>query len=156
MKSIIRTTITCLVLFVNLTNAWSQNLSDERRKAILEFSLTMDRANHLIPAMVDMTKYVVSLPDYAERARKSGQMTLSEQVAQVEKDPKAMEILKRNSLTARDYLVGIVALRMSILAAGGASSPNIVASSANVAFAKANMATLKPKMDAADGAGAQK
>jgi len=72
MKSIIRTTITCLVLFVNLTNAWSQNLSDERRKAILEFSLTMDRANHLIPAMVDMTKYVVSLPDYAERARKSG------------------------------------------------------------------------------------
>ena len=60
-------------------------------------------------------------------------------------------ILKQNSLTARDYLIGVPTLRMALMAAQGATSPNIVASPANVAFAKANLAQLKPKMDAADG-----
>ena len=140
-----------LILLVGLANAQAQNLSEDRRKAILEYPLTMERANHLIPAMEAMTKYVVSLPDFAERVRKQGQMTLAEQTAVVEKDPKAMDILKKNSLTAREYLVGVPALRMALLSVGGTTTPNIVASPANVAFAKANMSVLKPKMDAADG-----
>lgn len=151
MKLILRSTSVGLILLVGLTNARAQNLSDERRKAILEYPLTMERANHLITAMEAMTKYVVSLPDYAERVRKQGQMTLAEQTAVVEKDPKAMDILKKDNLTARDYLVGVVALRMALLSANGTTSPNVVASPANVAFAKANMSVLKPKMDAADG-----
>jgi hypothetical protein len=40
---------------------------------------------------------------------------------------------------------------MALMAAQGATTPNIVASPANVAFAKANLAQLKPRMDAADG-----
>jgi len=40
---------------------------------------------------------------------------------------------------------------MALMAAQGATAPNVVASPANVAFAKANLAQLKPKMDAADG-----
>ena len=72
--------------------------------------------------------------------------------AQVENDPRAMAILKQNDLTPQDYLVGVPALRMALMAAQGlANSPNITASPANVAFAKANLAQLKPKMDAADG-----
>ncbi len=79
-------------------------------------------------------------------------MTPAERLAQIEKDPAAMAILKQNGLTAREYLVGVPALRMALMAAQGATnSPNIVASPANVAFAKANLAQLKPKMDAADG-----
>ena len=62
-----------------------------------------------------------------------------------------INLLKQNSLTARDYLVGVPALRMALIAAQGATAPNIVASPANVTFAKANLAQLKPKMDAADG-----
>jgi len=139
------------LLFFVSAGARAQNLSDEARKAILDYPLTMDRANHLIPAMDAMSKYVVSLPDYVERVRRSSQMTPAEQVAQLEKDPKAMDILKKNSLTARDYLVGVPALRMALLAANGMTGPTIVASPANIAFAKANLSVLKPKMDAVDG-----
>jgi hypothetical protein len=136
---------------VILPDAGAQNLSDEARKAILDYPLTMDRANHLIPAMEAMSKYVVTLPDYLERVRKSSQMTPTEQVAQMEKDSKAMDILKRNNLTARDYLIGVPALRMAVLAASGITGPTLVASPANVAFAKANLSVLKPKLDAVDG-----
>jgi hypothetical protein len=77
--------------------------------------------------MQAMTKYLVSLPDYQERMRKSATMTAADRIAQLESNPRTASILKENSLTA------------------------IVASPANVAFAKANLAQLKPKMDAADG-----
>ena len=125
----------------------------ERRQQILDYQLTMPRANQLITAMDAMTKYVVSLPDYAERVRKSMTMTPAEAVAQVENDPKAMAILKASSLTAREYLIGVPALRMALMVAQGIpESDRIIASPANVAFAKAHLTELKPKMDAADGA----
>jgi hypothetical protein len=129
----------------------------ESRQAILDYPLTVPRANQLITAMEAMTKYVASLPDYADRLRKSAKMTPAERLAQVEGDPKAMAILKQNNLTAREYLVGVPALRMALMAAQGLpTGPNIIASPANVAFAKAHLAELKPKMDAADGVAARK
>jgi hypothetical protein len=140
-----------LVLCVAASPALAQNISPQQRQAILDYHLTLPAAEHLITAMQAMTKYVTSLPDYQERMRKSATMTAADRIAQIEKDPKAAEILKENSLTARDYLIGVPALRMALMAAQGATAANIVASPANVAFAKANLAQLKPKMDAADG-----
>jgi len=139
---------------MGVANGQRSNLSDEARKAILEYSLTMPRANQLITALEEMTKYVASLPDYVERVKKSMQMTAAEQAAQLEKDPQSAAILKKNQLAAKDYIIGVPTLRMALLVAGGApQSPNVVASPANVAFAKANYSALKPKMDVADGAG---
>ena len=127
-------------------------LSQEARDAITAYQLTMPRANSLIAAMEAMTKYVVSLPDFKERLAKTAKMTQAERLAQIENDPKASAILKQNSLTARDYVVGVLALRMARLVAEGLPpGPTVVASPANVAFMKANLAQLKPKMDAADG-----
>jgi hypothetical protein len=139
------------ILCVAASLAHAQNLSPQQRQAILDYQLTLAGAEHLITAMQAMTKYVISLPDYQERMRKSATMTAANRIAQLESDPKAAEILKQNSLTARDYLIGVPALRMALMAAQGATAPNIVASPANVALAKANLAQLKPKMDAADG-----
>jgi len=140
-----------LVLWIAGSPVLAQNLSPQQRQAILDYQLTLPRAEHLITAMEAMTKYLVSLPDYQERMRKSATMTAADRIAQLENDPKAAAILKQNSLTARDYLVGVPALRMALMAAQGVTAPNVVASPANVAFAKANLAQLKPKMDAADG-----
>lgn len=126
------------------------------RQDILDYRLTLPRANQLITAMDAMTKYLVSLPDFQDRLSKSMKMTAAEQRAQLEADAKAMAILKANSLTAPEYLTGVPALRMALMAAQGINSPNIVASPANLAFAKANLAQLKPKMDAADGVGQRK
>lgn len=146
-----------IVLLTGLASGQAAKDSDERRKAILDYQLTMPRANQLITALEEMTKYVVSMPDYGERVRKSLQMTPAEQIAQIDKDPKASDILKKNQLTAKDYIVGVPALRMALLAASGMpASPTVIASPANVAFAKTNLSVLKPKMDAADGAAARR
>jgi len=84
-------------------------------------------------------------------------MSPAERRTQFEKDPKAMAIVKQNGLTSQEYLVGVPALRMALMAAQGLGRPqNIVASPANVAFAKANLSQLKPKMDAADGVAGKK
>jgi hypothetical protein len=152
-----RTTRLLLVIVLSsicVRPAFAQGgLTQAQRDAILSYPLTLDRANHLISAMSAMTQYLVSQPDYKERLAKSAKMTPPEQAAQMENDPKISAILKSNDLTARDYIVGVPTLRMSLYAAQGVNSPNVVASPANVAFAKANLATLKPKMDQADGAG---
>ena len=147
----IRTVLLWFVLCVVGSPTLAQNLSAQQRQAILDYQLTLPTADHLITAMEAMTKYLISLPDYQERIRKSAAMTPADRIAQLENDPKAAAILKQNSLTARDYLIGVPTLRMALMAAQGTSTPNIVASPANVAFAKANLAQLKPKMDAADG-----
>ena len=147
-----RDAMVLLLVGVALASGQTTQTSPEARQAILDYQLTLPRANQLIPAMDAMTKYVVSLPDFQDRVRKSMKMTPAERLGQIENDPKAMAILKQNGLTARDYVVGVPALRMALLAAQGMSaSPNIIASPANVAFAKAHLAELKPRMDAADG-----
>jgi hypothetical protein len=140
-----------VVVCVAASPALAQNLSPQQRQAILDYQLTLPGAEHLITAMQAMSTYLISLPDYQERMRKAATMSAADRIAQIEADPKAAAILKQNSLTARDYLIGVSALRMALMAAQGATAPNIVASPANVAFAKANLAQLKPKMDAADG-----
>jgi len=143
-----------LVTFVPASARAQRALTLEARQAIMDFQLTLPRAEHLITALDAMTKYLVSLPDYQERLRKSATMTPAERAAQMEKDPKTAAILKDNSLTARDYLVGVPALRMALMGAQGVdNAPNIAYSPANLAFAKANLKTLKPKMDAVDGGG---
>jgi hypothetical protein len=146
-----------LAVFVGFASGQASKTSPEARQEILNYQLTLPRANQLITAMEAMTKYVVSLPDFQDRVRKSMTMTPAERLAEIEKDPKAMAILKQNGLTAKEYLVGVPALRMALMIAQGVpSNTNIIASPANVAFAKANLAQLKPKMDAADGAGVRK
>jgi hypothetical protein len=147
-----RIAIFLLMVLVVLVSGQTTQSSPETRQAILDYKLTLQRANQLIPAMEAMTKYVTSLPDFQDRVRKSMKMTPSERLGQVENDPKAMAILKQNGLTAREYLVGVPALRMALMGAQGMPpGPNIIASPANVAFAKAHLAELKPKMDAVDG-----
>jgi hypothetical protein len=141
--------------FVNTVAAGQGSAaSSVGRQEVLNYQLTLPRANQLISAMAAMTKYLVSLPDFQARMAKSMKMTPAERRAQVEQDQKAMAILKQNDLTAQDYLVGVPALRMALMMAQGVpAGPTIIASPANVAFAKANLSQLKPKMDAADGIG---
>jgi hypothetical protein len=147
-----RKTTALLFLAIGLASGQASRMSPEQRQAILDYQLTLARSNQLITAMTAMTRYVVSLPDFNERVRKSMSMTPAERLAQVENDPKAMSIIQENHLTAKEYLIGVPALRMALMVAqGGAGNPAIIASPANVAFVKANLSTLKPKMDAADG-----
>ena len=93
-----RATFVFFVLSVGLVSG--QATSPEERQETLAYQLTLPRANQLIAAMEAMTKYVVSLPDFQDRVIKSMNMTPAERRAQLEKDPKAMAIVKQNGLTA--------------------------------------------------------
>ena len=98
---------------------------------------------------------IVSRPDLATVMARSAKMTRAELITQMERDPKSMAIVTPHGLKAKDYVYGVPALRMAMMAAQGLSGPTVVASPANVAFAKANLALLKPKMEAAEGRGRQ-
>ena len=141
----------CVMVAIVVGAAAAQTKSPELTQAILDYKLTLPLANQLLSAMGPMTQYVASLPDLKERMARAATQTLAERVAAVEKDPKAIAILKQNNLTARDYIVGVPTLRQAIWLASGRNSPNLAASPANLAFAKANLAQLKPRLDAADG-----
>ena len=139
-----------LVLTLGLVSGQAPKITPQERQDILDYQLTLQRASQLIAALPPMTKYVISLP--VEVLAKSANQTRAEQIASLEKDPKAMAILKQNGLTAKDYIVGVPTLRMALwLAEGMVASPLVFASPANLAFAKANLAQLQPKWDDADG-----
>jgi hypothetical protein len=130
----------------------AETASSHQRQDILEYQLTLPRANALISALQSMTQYFLSLPDFQDRVTKSMHMTPAQQRAQMENDATAMAILKQNGLTAEEYVVGVPTLRMALMAAQNPSaSQYVTASPSNVAFAKAHLVELKPKMDAADG-----
>lgn len=141
------------LICAGLVSGQAPKISPEQRQAILDYPLTLARANQLMTAVQAMTEYVVSMPDFRDRARKTMSMTPAERLAQVENDPKAAAILKKNGLTAKEYLVGVAALNMAMMAArGGGTLPDtMVASPANVAFVKANLAALQPKWEAVNG-----
>ena len=124
-------------------------LTPEARQEILDYKLTMQRANQLIAALPEMTRFVVSLsPEARAQAAKA---TPAERLANTANNPTSAAILKRNGLTAKEYLVGVPALRMALMIAEGIQTPDIVASPANVAFVKANFADLEPRWAAANG-----
>jgi len=128
--------------------------SAEQRQAILAYKLTKPLADKLLAALPEMTRYVIGKPNFKEIVARSAKQSLNERIAQTEADPGAMAILKKHGLTAREYLIGVPALRMSIMRAQSGDAPGsdaLIASADNLAFAKANLAELKPKLDAADG-----
>ncbi len=128
--------------------------SPEQRQALLAYKLTKPLADKLIAALPEMTRYVMAKPNFKEIVAKSAKLSPAERLAQTESDPGAMAILKKHGLTAREYLVGVPALRMAILRAQSGDGPGsdaLIVSADNLAFAKANLAELKPKLEAAEG-----
>ena len=130
-------------LIISLGLAAGQTITPAERQAILAYQLNMPRANSLITTGVALSKYRASIPDFQANPAKYLTMTLSESIAWLEKDQKAMAILKQNGFAVRDYMIGFTALSMAYTIASGANAPDYVASPANVAFAKSNPQLLR-------------
>jgi hypothetical protein len=120
------------------------------QQEILAYKLTLPKSNSLITATREMTVHVMSQPDFQARILMLMQMSPADQRTELEKDAKAMAILKAHSLTTMEYQVGVPALRMALAAAQGTVSPTIIASPANIAFAKQHMTILKPRADSVE------
>ncbi len=127
--------------------------SPELRQAILAYRLTLPLAEKLLAALPEMTRYVMAKPNASELIARARTQSLAERIAQVEADPGAMAILRKHGLGAREYVVGVPALRMALgrAASGeGEGGGLVVVSPENLAFARAHLTELKPKLDAAD------
>ena len=143
------------ILVMLFTASLTLSSSQDDQKEILNYKLSTPVANKLLSALPEMNKYLISLPNWQSRVARSMNQSLGEMTRDTEQDPKAVAILKKNGLTAREYVVGIPALRMALMAVSlppaDAKKLGIAASPENVAFAKANSKELKSKLDAADG-----
>src|SRR5713101_553028 len=118
-----------LLFYIGLATAQT-SLTPAQRQAILDYQLTMPKANSLTSAMESLSKYLASLPNSQERGLRLATMSPTELLALTEKDAKAMGILTQNGLTAREYLVGTSALTMAytIAATGVNNNPAMFAS----------------------------
>ena len=97
-----------------------------------------------------MTRFFLSQPQQVLTTWSS--LTPAKKIANLANSPQAMNILKPYQLTAKDYVVGVPALRLAMWRAEGIpESPTVFASPGNLSFAKANLAQLKPKWEAVDG-----
>jgi hypothetical protein len=124
-------------------------LTDAQRQAVLNYQLTMPKANALTSALEALTKYVASLPDAQGRQMRLAAMTPAQLRDLMNKDAKAQAVLTQNGLTTTDYLAGTNALVMAYtIAATGNANQYVFASQPNIDFAKAHVSELKPKMDA--------
>ena len=128
----------------------AQTIPNALQQEILAYRLTLPKSHSLITATREMTVHIMGQPDFQARIFKLMQMTPADQRAEMEKDTKAMAILKSHNLTTQEYQVGVPALRMALAAAQGMSSSSIIASPTNVAFAKQNLAVLKPRADSVE------
>jgi hypothetical protein len=132
-------------------------LTPQDKTEIMNYKLTMPMAAKILAALPGVTRLVLSAPDARERVLKATQESLEDRVKDSENSPATVALLKGQGLTPREYVIGVVALRMALLGAslpaGAKLPPTITASPANLAFVKAHFQELKPKMDAADRAG---
>lgn len=80
-------------------------------------------ADKLPATLPEMTRYVVSKPNYQEIVARAAKQTPAERLAAVEADPGSMAILKKHGLSAREYLVGVPTLRMALMKAQAGDGP---------------------------------
>jgi hypothetical protein len=129
--------------------------SPAEQQEVLAYKLTMPVADKLLATLNALNQYVLSKPDWMTWVQQSMRGTRDDQVRQLEQDPKALAIIKQNGLTAREYAVGVVALRGAVSKArdpNGAMGRVSVASAENVAFATANLKDLDARLTKADEA----
>jgi hypothetical protein len=157
MRTAAVTAFIVLVAFAAFTAAQPQRpgQSPAEQQEVLAYKLTMPVADKLLAALNALNQYILSKPDWMTWVQQSMRGTRDDQVRQLEQDPKALAIIRQNGLTAREYAVGIVALRGAVSKVrdpNGAMGRASVASAENLAFATANLKELDARLTKADEA----
>ncbi len=139
-----------VLLAGTLATAQSPPVSPEVRKEILAYQLNMPLADRLISVLPLMTRFFMAQPPKVLASWAT--QTPAGKITSLKRNSQVMAILKPYQLTARDYVVGVPALRLAVWRAEGVpEGPKVFTSSANLAFAKSHFAQLKPKWEAVDG-----
>jgi hypothetical protein len=139
-----------LILACTGLPALAQAPANPLQSEILAYRLTLPKSHGLITATREMTVHLMSQPDFQLRFLRLMQLSPADQRAEMERDSRAMAILKAHQLTTSEYQVGVPSLRMALAAAEGMTSSSIIASPVNIAFAKQHLAVLKPRADSVE------
>ncbi|MBI5018427.1 MAG: hypothetical protein HZB55_23440 [Deltaproteobacteria bacterium] len=140
----IRQTASMIALTVVLcAPAAAETFSPAMTKAIQGFKLDTAGANAIIKTQGELSQHVMKNPEAMKSLATTMKAPLEERIALLGKDPAQSAVLKANGLGARDYSVGLIALRAAAWAVQGRSGPLTgLASPANIGFLKANPAIL--------------
>jgi len=131
----------------------AQNLSPELTGAVRGYKLDEKGASAVVKTLEELTAYVVKNPEVMKQSAAMMKLSDAERIKQMDRDPQTAGILKANGLTARDYFVGLLAIRAASQAAGGGKEGlAALASPGNVAVLKANPA-LGARLKKADAGG---
>ncbi len=144
--------ITVLVGHTAPAHAGASGLPPDTEAAVKAVSLDAAKAESLCKALEEMTAYTASDPKAMQAMMASMRKPLAERVAEMEKDPRTVSILKAHGLGAMDYAAGVLALRAAAWKAGGGQGGLAeLASPANVEVLKSNPAILEHFQKAESG-----
>lgn len=131
----------------------AQNLPADVQQAVKDYRLDLAKANRFTDAMAELTAYTLKQPDWQKKVMERMKLPFDQQMKAMAAEPGTAAILKKHGLEAREYSIGLFALRAAIYSAKGTNIGIAnLASPANVSFAKANPALVEKFMKA-DAAG---
>lgn len=92
--------------------AWAAETEDSYAREVAGFRLDMALVQHMTAAAADMKAYLQADPDEARKVQEdaNAEQSLGQAIAGMEKQPAFAAILKKNGLTARQYVLGALAL----------------------------------------------
>ncbi len=139
-----RALATLALLAIAAAAASGQDFTPAMKKAILDFRLDTKNSKAIIACQTQLSRLMLGSPERMKQFGTTMKKPLEDQIAIMEKDGEAAAILKANRLGAREYTVGLVALRAAAWSVRGKPGPlKGLESSKNVAFLKANPAILE-------------
>lgn len=139
----------CLMAAI-LIPAAAQSLPPEVKQAVQNYKLDVAKANRICDALADLTANMLKDPKWQQKLMASMKLPFDQQLKQMESDPASAAILKKNGLDARDYTIGLFALRGAVFSLKGMNVEIAkLTSPANIALVKANPALLA-KFEKAD------
>jgi|SRR5579872_3073048 len=92
-------------------DAKEQQVHDADEKELFAYSLTMDKIHQLADAQKDLNTLEKSDPDMANNLKsEQGAASLDQITEKLEKYPKLVDVLKKDGLSPREYVVTVIVL----------------------------------------------
>lgn len=144
------TSIRILLLSALFTlTAPAQNLPPDVQQAVKDYKLDLAKSNRLTDAMAELTAYTLKQPDWTKKMVERMKLPFDQQMKQMAAEPGSAAILKKHGFEARDYSVGLLALRAAVYSTKGMNiGITNLASPANLALVKANPGLIDKFMKA--------
>lgn len=137
------------VVLAAAPSAQGVSMTPATEQAIRSYTLDQGKAEGILKTLRELTAATLKDPNWMQKIPARMKLPFEEQWTAMESDPVSGPVLKANSLSAREYSCGLMAMRAASGLESGAGVATF-ANPANVAFLKANPSVLE-RLRAIDG-----